>query len=120
MRGADTFTESPFTLHSLEDFVPADHPMRAIRQMVNEALGKMDGLFAAVRGAQQRRAAQHRARETAARHAATGVLQHPLGTPVDGAGAVQPAVPLVYRPGHGGVGVGVHGVHKKSWALAGA
>ena len=46
MRGADTFTESPFMLHRLEDFVPSDHPLRAIRQMVNEALGKMDGLFA--------------------------------------------------------------------------
>ena len=33
-------------LHRLEDFVPSDHPLRAIRQMVNEALGKMDGLFA--------------------------------------------------------------------------
>ena len=46
MRGTDTFTESPFTLHRLEDFVPPDHPLRPICQMVNEALGKMDGLFA--------------------------------------------------------------------------
>ena len=46
MRGTDTFIESPFTLHRLEDFVPADHPLRAIRQMVNEALGKMNDLFA--------------------------------------------------------------------------
>ena len=46
MRGTDTFTESPFTLHRLEDFVPASHPLRAIRQMVNQALGKMDELFA--------------------------------------------------------------------------
>jgi transposase len=46
MRGADTFTESPFTLHRLEDFVPSDHPLRPIRQMVNEALLKMDALFA--------------------------------------------------------------------------
>jgi len=46
MRGTDTFIESPFTLHRLEDFVPPDHPLRAIRQMVNEALGKMDDLFA--------------------------------------------------------------------------
>jgi transposase len=45
MRGADTFTESLFTLSKLEDFVPADHPLRPIRQMVNAALLKMDDLF---------------------------------------------------------------------------
>ncbi len=45
MRGADTFTESLFTLRKLEDFVPAEHPLRAIRQMVNAALVKMDELF---------------------------------------------------------------------------
>ena len=52
MRGADTFTESPFTLHRLEDFVPPEHPLRAIRQMVNEALVKMEGLFAGMYEAQ--------------------------------------------------------------------
>lgn len=46
MRGADTFTEMAFTLHRLEDFVPKNHPLRPIRQMVNEALVKMDALFA--------------------------------------------------------------------------
>ena len=46
MRGADTFTESLFTMRKLEDFVPADHPLRPIRVMVNEALVKMDRLFA--------------------------------------------------------------------------
>ena len=46
MRGADTFIESSFTLHRLEDFVPGNHPLRAIRQMAGEALGKMDALFA--------------------------------------------------------------------------
>jgi hypothetical protein len=45
MRGADTFTESLFTMRRLEDFVPADHPLRAVRALVNEALVKMDGLF---------------------------------------------------------------------------
>ena len=45
MRGADTFTESLFTLRKLEDFVPAEHPLRPIRQMINAALVKMDGLF---------------------------------------------------------------------------
>ena len=46
MRGADTFTESLFTMRHLEDFVPSDHPLRPIRQMVNEALVKMNALFA--------------------------------------------------------------------------
>ncbi len=46
MRGADTFTERAFTLHRLEDFVPKNHPLRLIRQMVNEMLVKMDALFA--------------------------------------------------------------------------
>ena len=46
MRGADTFTESLFTMRRLEDFVPANHPLRPIRAMVNEALLKMDNLFA--------------------------------------------------------------------------
>ena len=46
MRGADTFTESLFTMRHLDDFVPADHPLRVIRIMVNKALQKMDDLFA--------------------------------------------------------------------------
>ena len=46
MRGADTFNETAFTVHHLDDFVPKHHPLRAIRQMVNEALVKMDDLFA--------------------------------------------------------------------------
>ena len=45
MRGADTFTESLFTMRKLDDFVPADHPLRAIHEMVNVALVKMDVLF---------------------------------------------------------------------------
>lgn len=46
MRGADTFTESLFTMRRLEDFIPTHHPLRPIRQMANTALGKMQGLFA--------------------------------------------------------------------------
>ena len=36
MRGADTFTESPFTLHRLENFVPLEHPLRSIRQLMEQ------------------------------------------------------------------------------------
>src|SRR3978361_918610 len=46
MRGVDTFTENLFTLRKLEDFVPADHPLRSIRKMANAALAKMDRLSA--------------------------------------------------------------------------
>jgi transposase len=46
MRAADTFNEILFTLRQLEDFVPVEHPLRLIRQMVNVALVKMATLFA--------------------------------------------------------------------------
>ncbi|WP_459204811.1 IS5 family transposase [Ralstonia pseudosolanacearum] len=46
MRGADTFSESLFTMRRLDDFVPKAHPLRAIRAMANQALVKMDRLFA--------------------------------------------------------------------------
>lgn len=45
MRGADTFTESLFTMRHLDDFVPANHPLRPIRVMVNAGLVKMDALL---------------------------------------------------------------------------
>ena len=44
MRGPDTFTESLFTMRKLEDFIPANHPLRAIREMAKSALEKMNGL----------------------------------------------------------------------------
>ena len=46
MRGADTITESLFLMERLDDFVPAEQPLRSIREMVNEALVAMDELFA--------------------------------------------------------------------------
>lgn len=45
MRGPDSFTEGLFSIRKLDDFVPASHPLRRIRVMVNEALAKMDELF---------------------------------------------------------------------------
>jgi transposase len=45
MRGADHFTESLFIMRQLEDYVPANHPLRPIRAMVNEALAHLDPLF---------------------------------------------------------------------------
>lgn len=37
--------EALFTVAKLEDFVPLDHPLRPIRELVNEALGRLNGLF---------------------------------------------------------------------------
>ena len=48
MRGADSYSESLFTTVKLEDFVPADHPLRPIRTWVNDALAKMDTKFSAM------------------------------------------------------------------------
>ncbi|MFZ5658026.1 MAG: IS5 family transposase [Pseudomonadota bacterium] len=45
MRGADVFSEQLFTVKRLEDFVPASHPLRPVREMVNAALQRLDGLF---------------------------------------------------------------------------
>jgi len=48
MRGADGYTEQLFSIRRLEDFIPTDHPLRPLREMVNEALTRLDGLFASM------------------------------------------------------------------------
>lgn len=48
MRGADVMQESLFTCMTLNDFVPANHPLRPIREIVNTALKAMDATFAAM------------------------------------------------------------------------
>ena len=48
MRGADTFTESLFTMRKLEDFVPAMHPLREIRKTANAALEKLAPVLTAM------------------------------------------------------------------------
>jgi len=44
-RGADITQQALFTPVHLETFVPTDHALCPIRAMVNEALGRMSGLF---------------------------------------------------------------------------
>jgi transposase len=48
MRGSDGYNESLFSTVRLEDFVPANHPLRPIRNWMNEALAKMDERFSAM------------------------------------------------------------------------
>ncbi|EEF23753.1 conserved hypothetical protein, partial [Ricinus communis] len=45
MRGMDEMQEALFTTVKLEDFVPADHPLRPIRLLVHQALKRLNGLF---------------------------------------------------------------------------
>jgi len=46
MRGSDRRSGSLFSYVDLEARVPADHPLRTIREIVNEVLVSLDGAFA--------------------------------------------------------------------------
>jgi len=46
MRGADERNGALFSYVNLEDRVPGRHPLRMIREIVNGALGRLDGAFA--------------------------------------------------------------------------
>jgi hypothetical protein len=50
MRGMGEMQEPLFTTVKLEDVVPADHPLRPIWLLVNEALTRPNGLFSAIDG----------------------------------------------------------------------
>ncbi|MCG9084156.1 IS5 family transposase, partial [Laribacter hongkongensis] len=48
MRGADGYNEALFSTIRLEEFVPANHPLRPVRTWLNEALTRMDARFSAM------------------------------------------------------------------------
>ncbi len=48
MLGMDEMQEPLFTTVTLEDFVPADHPLRPLRLLVNQALKRLNGLFSTI------------------------------------------------------------------------
>ncbi|BBT42264.1 hypothetical protein WP8W18C01_46050 [Pseudomonas putida] len=45
MRGADITQKSLFAIAKLDDFIPAEHPLRVIRTLADLALRRMSGLF---------------------------------------------------------------------------
>ena len=45
MRGEDIFQESLFTTVQLETFVPAAHPLRSVRALLDEAMNQLSWLF---------------------------------------------------------------------------
>lgn len=54
MRGSDKQNGALFSYVNLEDRVPARHPLRLIREIVNSALARLDGAFAALYAAEGR------------------------------------------------------------------
>jgi hypothetical protein len=98
MRGMDEMQETLFTTVKLEDFVFADHPLRPIRLLVNEALKRLNGLFNTTYA--DSGLGLDCPGETAARAAAAGVLLGAQRAHADGTDALQPAVPLVRWAGN--------------------
>ena len=45
MRGTDEASGSLFSYVDLEERIPARHPLRKVRQIVNDALASLDGEF---------------------------------------------------------------------------
>lgn len=48
MRGTDVTQDSMFSYQTLSDYVPQDHPLKAIREIVNPALREMNATFEAM------------------------------------------------------------------------
>jgi transposase len=45
MRGEDIIQESLFTTVHLDTFIPNDHPLRPIRQLIDQAMKRLNWLF---------------------------------------------------------------------------
>ena len=97
MRGDDRQPDSMFSYVSAEQRVPTDHPLRAIRALVDDVLRDMsrefDGLYARVGPPVDS------ARAAAAGAVAADLLLDSQRAAADGAARLQPAVSLVRRPG---------------------
>ena len=102
MRGADVLQESLFTVRKLDDFVPASHPLRPIRGRVNQALERLDGLFARMYADDAKGGRPSIAPQKLLRAMLLQVFYSIRSdAAADGADPVQPPVALVRRLGHG-------------------
>ena len=111
MRGIGWADWQLFSYVDLEDRVPAKHPLRLIRGIVNDVLVALDREFAKIYAAGW--AAVDPAGAIAAGAAAAGVLHDPVGDAAHGATRLQSAVPLVRRAWRRRAGVGADGVHEE-------
>ena len=106
-----------FSYVSPEARVPADHPLRAIRKMVNRALEGLTREFEAMYS--HTGAAFDRTGAVAAGLAASGALLDPKRTVVGRATGLQLAVPLVRGTVDGRAGVGPLDVHEEPGTVDG-
>src|SRR5204863_5810435 len=111
MRGWDARSDALFSYVSCEARVPKDHPLRPIRQIVDEALGALSPEFEKLYARFGRPSIPPR--ETASGSAVAGLLLGALGEAIDGAARLQSAVPLVCRTVDRRPGVGRDGVHEE-------
>jgi len=125
MRGRDDRDEGLFSYLRLEERVPTDHPLRAIRALTDEALAALNGRLAA-RYSQLGRPSippEHLLRATllqaffSVRVTPEACLRH--DTDADGADRLQPLVPLVCQAADGFAGLASDGVHQEPRPIAG-
>jgi hypothetical protein len=88
-----------FSYADLEQRAPANHPLRLIRRIVNEVPAALDSEFGRLYAGEGRPSITPE-RASAGAFVA-GVLQQPLGAPVDGTVALQSALSLVCRSRRG-------------------
>jgi hypothetical protein len=93
MRGTDTQQSSMFSYLSPEERVPANHPLRPIRRMVDEALKALSPGFNRLYSACGRPSIPFG--EIVASITLTGVIYGAQRTDVDGDVGVQPVVSMV-------------------------
>ena len=105
-----------FSYVSLEQRVPQDHPLRAVRKLTDQVLAVVErGVRQAVCGLGP---SLDRAGVYSAGAVVAGVLLDPFGAAVGRADRLQPAVSLVRRPGHGRRGVEPRGVFQEPRSAA--
>ena len=103
MRGDDQQQSGMFSYVSLEERVPGQHPLRAIRKSVDEVLRGMSKEFDAMYASKGRPVGA--AGAVVAGGFAADLLFRSERADADGAVGVQPAVPLVRRHGDGCAGM---------------
>ncbi len=109
MRGDDQQPEAMFSYISLETRIPPDHPLRALRPMVDAVLAD---LAPVQRDLRHDGPAGHSAGEAAACPVAADPLHNTERAAANGAARLQLALPLVRRAAHGRPRLGRHGVRK--------